>query len=356
MKVEAHLLSSTGEASASGRQAVNAVNACIVELASAKADFDKFDCLRIHLMLAHPLAVRASRPARARFHAPTNTVFATTSIDYEKWIKEDWNSRIEALAEALFAAVNSVAKSRASVEERAALVEIVVEAAALAKASPPAVMHPLDFGAKSHSTDAAAFELPPSELLAYLADAPPEPTAEPSSFKLYLRREGRLAYHDAWIADDEIIEHWGLCGELGETRSHRLGIGSDPFALLKDLSRGPRANGFKPMAMSRHKGLILEKPIEGFGSAEDLELRHGLQAFLDEKLGWLGLGHCDGGSTGSGSMEVFCFVVDGALALETLRRELASTAFREVRPGSIGAAILDVASRSRTWVCRKQTT
>eukprot|EP01033_Poteriospumella_lacustris_P021311 gene21312-15794_t len=94
--------------------------------------------------------------------------------------------------------------------------------------------------------------------------------------------------------------------------------------------------------MSRHKGLILEKPIEGFGSAEDLELRHGLQAFLDEKLGWLGLGHCDGGSTGSGSMEVFCFVVDGALALETLRRELASTAFRERRHLGRGEPVKDV--------------
>ena len=345
MNVEAHLISSTGEASASGRQAVNAVNACIVELTSAKADFDKFDCLRIHLMLAHPLAVRASRPARARFHSPTKTVFATTSIDYEKWIKEDWNSRIEAVAEALFGAVSSVAKSRASVEERSALVEIVIEAAALAKASPPVVMHPLEsvhltfdsdsdkpsvsFGARSQSTDTTAFELPPSELLAYLAKAPPEPTAEPSSFKLYLRREGRLAYHEAWIADDEIIEHWGLCGELGETRSHPIGIGSDPFAVLKDLSHRPRANGFKPVPLSQHKGLIVEKPIEGFGSAEDLALRHGLQAFLDEKLGWLGLGHCDGGSTGSGSMEAFCFVVDGALALESLRRELASTTFRE---------------------------
>jgi len=48
---------------------------------------------------------------------------------------------------------------------------------------------------------------------------------------------------------------------------------------------------------------------------------------MDDKLGWLGLGHCDGGSIGSGTMEVFCVVVNYRLAADVIGRELANSRF-----------------------------
>jgi len=48
---------------------------------------------------------------------------------------------------------------------------------------------------------------------------------------------------------------------------------------------------------------------------------------MNHVTGWLGLGHCDGGSSGSGTMEVFCIVVDFALAKAALERELRDSPF-----------------------------
>ena len=39
---------------------------------------------------------------------------------------------------------------------------------------------------------------------------------------------------------------------------------------------------------------------------------------MDEVLGWTGLGHTDGGSIGSGTMEVGCVVVDFEIAKKVI--------------------------------------
>jgi hypothetical protein len=348
MQFSAQLISATGEASASGGQVINAISAFVSEIAETRPAFENIDCLALCLALSHPIAAPAAGPAKARYHGPTKTVFASASVNYEKWLDENWNNRVEAVGEALVAANGAVAKSRLTAHERTSVVGIILEAVERAKASGPEAVIPLgavylsfypggeepsvqygDGGVSSMAT--RVVELRPSELLAYLESNPKELASPPSVFKLYMRRDGRLDYHEAWIVDGEIIEHWGACGERGETRRHAIGPGADPFALLKSFSGKPRAAGFKPIPLSRRKGLIVEREVEGFGSPDDLDQRHELEAFLDDKLGWLGLGHCDGGSIGSGSMEAHCFVVDGALALEALRRELAASPFTDFR-------------------------
>lgn len=45
----------------------------------------------------------------------------------------------------------------------------------------------------------------------------------------------------------------------------------------------------------------------------DLKKRTRLEDHLNELLGWTGLGHCDGGSIGSGTLEACCLVVDCAM-------------------------------------------
>jgi hypothetical protein len=68
-------------------------------------------------------------------------------------------------------------------------------------------------------------------------------------------------------------------------------------------------------------------PVVGFGTRADLEKRHALQDRLNETLGWTGLGHVDGGSTGSGTMEVACFVVEPEVAKKVIEEDLRDTAF-----------------------------
>ncbi|MGH8498656.1 MAG: hypothetical protein ACRERV_07615, partial [Methylococcales bacterium] len=64
-------------------------------------------------------------------------------------------------------------------------------------------------------------------------------------------------------------------------------------------------------------------------SKADLKKRHSLEDRLNDLLGWTGLGNFDGGSIGSGSMEVCCYVVDFDIAKAAIESELAGTKFAD---------------------------
>ena len=53
-----------------------------------------------------------------------------------------------------------------------------------------------------------------------------------------------------------------------------------------------------------------------------MKWRHTTEEFINEDLGWTGLGFCDGGDIGSGEMNIFCYVVDPHLACETILLDL----------------------------------
>jgi hypothetical protein len=79
------------------------------------------------------------------------------------------------------------------------------------------------------------------------------------------------------------------------------------------------------------------------GTHDDLEKRHALQQRMDDTLGWTGLGHCDGGSIGSGTMEVAMLVVDVDLAKRTIAADLKGAPFQgytRIRVGKPDYSIL----------------
>jgi regulator of RNase E activity RraB len=151
--------------------------------------------------------------------------------------------------------------------------------------------------------------------------------------KLYKRlTDGRLDYHEAWLDEGIITEHWGTVGDRGQTQEHELAASDQEFdegeALERVLSSALEA-GFTSIAEEAHHFLIVEYAINDMGTAEDVEKLGRLQTHLDEALGWAGLGHCDGNSIGSGSMEICSLVVDYELALPVVEACLRDTEFAD---------------------------
>jgi hypothetical protein len=147
--------------------------------------------------------------------------------------------------------------------------------------------------------------------------------------KLYKRIDVVLHYHEAWVDRDLVTEHWGIVGERGSTRdSQRIAGTSDDDAVAAVL-RPAREAGYAPIARGDHARLIVEYKVDGFGTRADLGKRHALEYQLDQITGWTGLGNCDGGSIGSGSMEVCCFVVDFEIAKRVIAAALANTPFAD---------------------------
>lgn len=140
-----------------------------------------------------------------------------------------------------------------------------------------------------------------------------------------------LRYHEAWFDPQErqIVEHWGIVGRTGETRNHDLDETDNEESAVGRVLAEAIANGFRPFPEDDHQIIVIEYIIDGFGDEKDLAKRHSLEEHMNHKLGWNGLGHCDGGSIGSGTMEVCCIVVDYEIAKSAIARELKNTAYAD---------------------------
>ena len=87
------------------------------------------------------------------------------------------------------------------------------------------------------------------------------------------------------------------------------------------------SEGYLPVDPEDHYTLLIEYEVDGMGNGEDVEKRHRLEDRMNETLGWTGLGACDGGSIGSGTMEVCNFVVDFEVAKKVIESDLKGTEF-----------------------------
>ena len=147
-------------------------------------------------------------------------------------------------------------------------------------------------------------------------------------FKLYRRDGADLVYREAWSDGDSIVEHWGTCGERGSSLRHDAVDDASKRSVLASLRATAEQDGYQVIAIADHGTIVAQRPTVEARWEADLELRYKLQEALDQALGWTGLGYCDGGSTGGGLMEVFCYVVDINTALTVVNGQLADPRFR----------------------------
>ena len=146
--------------------------------------------------------------------------------------------------------------------------------------------------------------------------------------KLYRRENGRIiSYHEAWVHDSTLIEHWGSLGQRGSTREHSVDPSLSKEENIEKVLSEALKQGYEPIDMDDHAILLIEYAIEGMGTMEDLDKRHSLEDRMNETLGWTGMGNCDGGSIGSGTMEACCYVVDFETAKDVIIRDLRGTPF-----------------------------
>lgn len=140
--------------------------------------------------------------------------------------------------------------------------------------------------------------------------------------KLYRTRSGVTEYWEAWITATDVTIHWGNVGEEGETRELPHEAGLHPSEMIKREAKSLRAAGFKPRMTKDLHSIVIQYKVGGHGTVNDRDRRVQVEERMNECLGWSGLGHCDGGDMGSGEMNVFCFVVDAAIAEKVIVNDL----------------------------------
>jgi hypothetical protein len=141
--------------------------------------------------------------------------------------------------------------------------------------------------------------------------------------KLYKEIDGVLNYWEIWESEPKtIMTHFGVVGERGKSQITKAGIFSSASSLIKKKIAEKINEGYSESSDDDFYTLIIEYHIDGMGTNEDLEKRHALEDYMDELLGWTGLGHCDGGSIGNGTMEVACMVISDSIAIQIAKNDL----------------------------------
>lgn len=148
--------------------------------------------------------------------------------------------------------------------------------------------------------------------------------------KLYKFTGDTKMYWETWEEEDGgHVLHWGRLGTKGETRQVKRPLfGSVEHKLQREIEQA-MANGYAEIPGDEHAVLLIEYRVDGMGTVSDLEKRVRLEDRMNDALGWTGLGHCDGGSMGSGTMEVFCIVVDFDLAKSSIEENLGGSEFSD---------------------------
>ena len=148
--------------------------------------------------------------------------------------------------------------------------------------------------------------------------------------KLYKKTELGLLYWETWDVDSKAsVVHWGKVGETGDNKDIKSTKSVDHHKIIQAEINKYRTDGYSEIDDDDHIILIIEYRIKEMGTSKDLNKRHKLEDRMNETLGWTGLGHCDGGSSGSGTMEICCFVVDFEIAKRVIEEDLKDTAFSD---------------------------
>ena len=144
--------------------------------------------------------------------------------------------------------------------------------------------------------------------------------------KLYKFTDSKKEYWETWDNDDgSHTVHWGELGTTGQSKEVKSSLLRKPEKIIQKEVDKMVSNGFRPI--EEEFTLLIEYAVDGMGTKEDVEKRYRLQDRMNETLGWAGLGNCDGGSIGSGTMEVCNFVVDFEVAKQVIENDLKGTEF-----------------------------
>jgi hypothetical protein len=348
------LIFTTTDVQEAVEQTVDAFGVALARACEREAPFAKIGELAFCFGVAHP--VMPPNKGRASYSRENGKFFSEAYLDYDAWIGDGWADRVHAVAQATKAALLAVHKTRLAVEERSTLSRLIESEAEKLATSPPDHLVSLkpvyasedEFGQRlfigfqppSTFTPISASQrvrvLQPSEVRAYVRRQ--EDTVQAiQTVKLYNRCGGRLQYREAWIDGENVVEHVGACGERGSISRHPAAGPARQREVIESITTEAKADGFKTIPEARLIGLSVGKELSGTGTRDDLRRRHALEDFLNEVTGWLGLGHCDGGSSGSGSMEAFCLVVDYEIAAEAIARELATSPFSDFAVSRVSA-------------------
>ncbi|PSL41011.1 hypothetical protein B0H99_103145 [Planomicrobium soli] len=140
--------------------------------------------------------------------------------------------------------------------------------------------------------------------------------------KLIKEINSTLAYWEVWNDGKLLTIHSGFVGETGDTEELKLKMFERSEKVMDKLAEEKLAEGYDYLDEDELIELVLQYPYEEQHMEKALEKRHQVEDLVNNCLGWTGNGACDGGDIGSGTTNIFNYVIDVEKALKTILEEL----------------------------------
>ena len=137
------------------------------------------------------------------------------------------------------------------------------------------------------------------------------------NLKVYRTGNGITEFWESWNEGTESFVRSGKIGEKGLIRRFLMKDPKQASEMMQEIEEIEKL-GYIPRDTEQFDQIVIHYNLENWGSARDHERRVKIEDLMTECLAATGLGVCDGGDLGSGTMNVFCDVVDGNLAVSPI--------------------------------------
>ncbi|MGE6257484.1 hypothetical protein ACQKCU_06155 [Heyndrickxia sporothermodurans] len=140
--------------------------------------------------------------------------------------------------------------------------------------------------------------------------------------KMIKQVNDEVLYWEVWKDGKALIIHYGTLGDVGETEEMKLSLFQKAEKLMDELAKERDDEGYEYLDEEELIELVVQYSYEEDEMEAPLVKRHNVEGLMNECLGWTGNGFCDGGDIGSGTANIFNYVVDVEMATQTIIEEL----------------------------------
>lgn len=139
--------------------------------------------------------------------------------------------------------------------------------------------------------------------------------------KLYKRQPKETRYFEVWLNDDNksLTIHTGIVGDIGLTEDVIYDEEGDlPVKIaMKQLVAAQKEMGYDTVKLTE---LVIQYSynLEKENYKKVVSIKGQVEDLLNECLGWTGNGHCEDSDAENNVVNLFCYVVDKVIAVETI--------------------------------------
>lgn len=140
--------------------------------------------------------------------------------------------------------------------------------------------------------------------------------------KMIKRVNEEVFYWEVWQDGKTLVIHQGSVGDTGETKEMKLSLFQRAEKVIGKLAEEKENEGYDFLSEEDLIELVIQYSYRENEMNATLEKRHHVEELMNECLGWTGNGYCDGGDIGSGTANIFNYVLDVEKAATTIINEL----------------------------------